>query len=190
MFDITNIKNKNRSLFMSLLILVIMSFILSFLSKHVENFAPFHKKYCEKNVLCPTYPILFVRFLHYFATFYFCLYYFIFNTKYDLYYLILYALLVLHWLITNDCLLSNWEMSYYSKKQELGKTPLLHPHFRVFAGTFTDYVIMFQGIFMTISFILVIKRFNFKYYNYLFGAAVLILQSYLMLKDRITFFKK
>ena len=41
---------------------------------------------------------------------------------------------------------------------------------------------------LTISFILVIKRFNYKYYNYLFGALVLFLQSYLMLKDRINLF--
>lgn len=188
MFDLTNIKNKDISLFYSLSILIIISFIITFISKNVENFAPFHKKYCEKNKLCPTYPILFVRFLHYFATFYFCLYYFIFNTKYDLYYLCLYAILVLHWLFTNDCVLSNWEMSYYSDKQTLGETPLLHPHFRVFAGKLTDYIIMFQGILMTISFILVIKRFNYKYYNYLFGALVLILQSYLMLKDRISLY--
>ena len=188
MFDITNIKNKNTGLFTSILIIVIVSLIFCYLSKCVENFAPFHKKFCEKNQLCPTMPILAVRFLHYFATFYFCLYYFLFNTKYDLYYLCLYTILVLHWLITNDCVLSNWEMSYYSNKQELGKTPLLHPHFRVFAGKLTDYVIMMQGIFMTASFILVIKRFHFKYYNYLFGATVLLLQSYLMLKDRIKLF--
>ena len=78
-------------------------------------------------------------------------------------------------------------MSYYSKKQTLGDKPLLHPHFRVFAGNFTDYIILFQGIFMTLSFILVIKRFNYKYYNYLFGATILFLQAYLMLKDRIKF---
>ena len=188
MFDITSIQNKNRSLFTSIMIITILSLIFCYVSKCVENMAPFHKKYCEKNVLCPTFPILGVRFLHYFATFYFCLYYFFFNTKYDLYYLILYTLLVLHWLITNDCVLSNWEMSYYSKKQELGKTPLLHPHFRVFAGSLTDYVIMFQGIFMTASFILVIKRFKFNHYEYLFGSTVLFLQSYLMLKDRIKLF--
>ena len=97
-------------------------------------------------------------------------------------------MIVLHWLVTNDCVLSNWEMSYYQDKQKLGETPLLHPHFRVFAGNLTDYIIMFQGIFMTISFILVIKRFNYKYYNYLFGATILILQSYLMLKDRINLY--
>ena len=187
---ITSIKNKNVSLFTSLFIVFVISLILCFISKGVENRKPFHKKYCEKNTLCPTYPILCVRFLHYFATFYFCLYYFIFNTKYDIYYLCLYVILVLHWLVTNDCVLSNWEMSYYSKKQTLGGTPLLHPHFRVFAGDFTDYMIMFQGIFMVASFILVIQRFHYKYYNYLFGVTILFLQAYLMLKDRINIFAK
>ena len=181
-----NIKNQNISLFNSLVILFFLSLTLCFFSKYVENIAPFHKKYCEKNKLCPTYPILCVRFLHYFTAFYFCFYYFIFNTKYDIYYLFLYTILVLHWLVTNDCLLSSWEMSYYSEKQTLGETPLLHPHFRVFAGSFTDYLILFQGILMTMSFILVIRRFKVKYYKYLFASTVLILQSYLMLKDRIS----
>jgi hypothetical protein len=183
--SITNIKNKHIGLFYSISILIIISFIITFISKIVENFAPFQKKYCEKNKLCPTFPILFIRFLHYFSTFFFCLYYFIFNTKYDLYYLFLYVMLVLHWLVTNDCILSNWEMKYYNYKQKLGETPLLHPHFRVFAGNLTDYIVMFQGFLMTISFILVIKRLNYKYYNYLFGATIIILQLYLILKNRL-----
>jgi hypothetical protein len=182
---ITNIKNKKYSLIYSLSIIVIISFITTIFSKQVENFAPFHKKYCEKNKLCPTYPILFIRFVHYFVTFYACLYYFIFNTRYDLYYLCLYSIVILHWVFINDCILSSWEMSYYSGKQKLGETPLLNPYLRVFAGNLTDYIILFQGIIMTINFILVINRFNYKYYNYLFGATILILQSYLMLKDRI-----
>ena len=182
---ITNIKNKNISLIYSLSIIVIISFITTIFSKQVENFTPFHKKYCEKNKLCPTYPILFIRFLHYFVTFYACLYYFIFNTRYDLYYLCLYSIVILHWGVTNDCVLSSWEMSYYSDKQKLGETPLLQPHIRVFAGNLTDYIMLFQGIIMTINFVLVINRFNYKYYNYLFGATILIIQSYLMLKDRI-----
>lgn len=179
------IKNKNNSLFYSFSIIFILSFLLSFFSKFVENTAPFYKKYCEKNNLCPTFSILFVRFLHYFATFFFCFYYFIFNTQYDFYYLCLYTFLIIHWIITNDCILSNWEMSYYSEDQKLGDSPLLHPHFRVFVGDYTDYIILFQAIFMTISFVLVINRFHYKYYNYLFCSTVLFLQSYLMLKDRI-----
>jgi len=188
MMDIMNITNKNVSLFNSLGILVIASLGLTIISKFVENIEPFHSKFCGKDILCPTMPILAVRFIHYFATFYFCFYYFIFNTKYDLYYLCIYVLLILHWLVTNDCVLSNWEMSYYSETQKLGETPLLHPHFRVFVGNFTDYIIMFQGIFMIISFILVIKRFKFNYYNYLFAGTALLLQAYLMLKDRIKLF--
>ena len=43
----------------------------------------------------------------------------------EIYYLILYVSLIFHWIITNDCILSNWEMSYYEKKQEIGKKPLL-----------------------------------------------------------------
>lgn len=183
---ITTIKNHNISLSYSLLMLCIASFVLALVSKFVENKTPFHKRFCGKNkLLCPTYSILFVRFMHYFSTLYFCFYYFIFNTRYDVYYLCLYTILVLHWLVTNDCLLSNWEMSYYSSKKTLGESSLLHPHVRVFAGNLTDYAIIAQGIIMTISFILVLKRFKFKYYNYLFGATVLFLQSYLMLKDRI-----
>lgn len=180
------LQNKNITLFQSLLFLFILSFIVSYISKFVENKNPFYKKFCEKNILCPTYSILFIRFLHYFSTFFLCFYYFIFNTKYDLYYLILYTLLVLHWVVTNDCLLSNLEMSYYSENKTLGDNPLLHPHYRVFAGDYTDYIILIQAILMTMSFLLVIQRFHYKYYNYLFCATVLFLQSYLMLKDRVT----
>ena len=190
MYNILNLKNKNMSLFYSILILLILSLFITVISKNIENFLPFYKKFCDKNILCPTFEILFVRFLHYVMSLYFIFYYFLFNTKYDLYYLILYVSLIFHWIITNDCILSNWEMSYYEKKQEIGKKPLLHPHFRVFVGNYTDYLVLIQGIIMTFGFILVLKRFDYKYYNYLFGITVIILQTYLMLKDRINIFKK
>ena len=177
--------NKNITLFRSIFILVAMSLIATIVSKYVENIKPFYKKYCAKNVLCPTFNILFVRFIHYFMSFYFVFYYFIFSSRYDLYYVIFYALLVFHWLLTNDCILSNWEMSYYNTKQSIGKTPLLHPHFRVFGRDYTDYLVLVQGLLMTYSFVMVLTRSNYKHFNFLFGIVIVFLQGYLMLKDRI-----
>lgn len=183
---ITSIKNKNTPLFQSIGLIVFLSFAISFISRFIEMKAPFHKKYCGENgELCPTTSILFVRFLHYLTTFFYSLYYFIFNERYDLIYLCLYVGLILHWLFMNDCVLSNWEMSYYDKEKRLGETGLLHPHLRVFVGDSTDYIIFFQIILMTMSFILVINRLKTSYYPYLFGATVLILQMYMVLKDRI-----
>jgi hypothetical protein len=200
MFDIGSIQNRNVSLMFSCSIIAVLSLGFTFFSKQVEHAAPFQQKYCgggggaegdATEMLCPTPQILVVRFLHYYSTFFFTLYYFLFNSRYDFYYLFLYALLIFHWLLTNDCVLSNWEMSYYSENQDetatssLGESPLLHPHIRVFVGNYTDIVILIQGIVMTIGFIFVISRFQFKYYNYLFAATILALQTYLMLKDRI-----
>ncbi len=183
---ITSIKNRNVTLFQSVGLIVALSFAISFISKFIEMKAPFHKKHCgEDGVLCPTMPILVVRFLHYLTTFFYSLYYFIFNEKYDLIYLCLYVGLILHWLIINDCILSSWEMYYYDKEKRLGDTGLLHPHLRVFVGDSTDYIIFFQIILMTMSFILVINRLKTVYYPYLFGATVIILQMYMVLKDRI-----
>ena len=183
---IANIKNKNVSLMQSVGIIVVLSFMLSFISRFIEMKAPFHKKYCgENDELCPTMPILVVRFLHYMTTFYFSLYYFLFNESYDLIYLCLYVGLILHWIFANDCVLSNWEMSFYQNEKRLGETGLLHPHLRVFVGDFTDYIIFIQIIIMTLSFILVIHRLKTVYYPYLFGGTVLILQMYMVLKDRL-----
>jgi hypothetical protein len=183
---ITSIKNKNVTLLQSVGLIVVLSFAISFISRFIEMKAPFHKKYCgEDGGLCPTMPILVVRFLHYLTTFFYSLYYFIFNERYDLIYLCLYVGLILHWLFMNDCVLSNWEMSFYEKENRLGETGLLHPHLRVFVGDSTDYIIFFQIILMTVSFILVINRLRTTYYPYLFGVTVLILQMYMVLKDRI-----
>jgi len=183
---ITSIKNKNVTLLQSIGLIVALSFGISFISKFIEMKAPFYKKHCgEEGGLCPTPPILAVRFLHYLTTFFYSLYYFIFNEKYDLIYLCLYVGLILHWLIINDCILSSWEMSFYDNQKSLGDTGLLHPHLRVFVGDSTDYIIFFQIILMTVSFILVINRLKTAYYPYLFGITVLILQMYMVLKDRI-----
>lgn len=182
---ITSIKNRKVPLFYSVSLIVVVSLILSFISKIVEMKAPFHKKYCGEETLCPTVSILFVRFVHYITSLFFTLYYFIFNEKYDIYYLCLYVLLILHWLFANDCILSNWEMYFYNQKSTLGETGLLHPHLRVFVGDSTDYIIFFQIIVMTVGFVLVIHRFKTPYYGFLFGATVIILQMYMVLKDRI-----
>ena len=182
---IVSIKNKKVPLFYSVSLIIGISILLSFISKIVEMKAPFHKKYCEEETLCPTFSILFVRFLHYITSLFFTFYYFIFNEIYDIYFLCLYVVLILHWLFANDCILSNWEMSFYSQNSNLGETGLLHPHLRVFVGDSTDYIIFFQIIVMTIGFILVLNRCKTPYYVILFGATVIILQMYMVLKDRI-----
>lgn len=187
---ILHIRNKNVNLLTSVLFVISVSIVLSLISKFVEINSPFHKKYCDKEntVLCPTFPILFVRFLHYTTSIFFSLYYFIFNSTYDIYYLILYVILIYHWLFANDCILSNWELAFYNEgKGNLGETGLLHPHLRVFLGEWTDYLIFFQLLLMTSSFLLVINRLKSKYYPILFAIMVLILQSYLVLKDRVGF---
>lgn len=173
-------------------LIIMVSMVLVFISKFVEIKTPFYKKYCDKDekILCPTYPILLVRFIHYFTSVFFSGYYFIFNGKYDIYYLILYAGLIIHWLVADDCLLSNWEMAFYhtgteTDKYNLGETGLLHPHLRVFMGDWTDYLIFIQICLMTASFILVIHRLKSRYYPFLFGMTILFLQMWLVLKDRI-----
>jgi len=182
---ISNIKNKKTPFFYSISLIIVISVVLSFISRIVEMKAPFHKKYCGEETLCPTVSILFVRFLHYMTSLFFTLYYFIFNEIYDIYYLCLYVVLILHWLFANDCILSNWEMSFYNHNSSLGETGLLHPHLRVFVGDSTDYIIFFQIIVMTAGFVLVINRFKTPYYGLLFGVTVIILQMYMVLKDRI-----
>ena len=108
--------NKNIHFTTSILILLLLSSIFTIISKYVENLFPFHKKYCginySDNDLCPTNNILFVRFIHYFVAFYFIFYYFIFSKNYDLFYIILYVLLIFHWIVSNKCALSEWEMNY------------------------------------------------------------------------------
>lgn len=184
MYNLTNIQNKHVSLFSSISILVIISLILTFLSTYTKNFSPFYKEYCNKKV-CLSYSILFIRFLHYMVSAYLSLYYFIFNTQYDLYYLGIYFVIILHWLVANECVLSYWEMTHYVDKYKLGQSNRLHPYIRIFAGNFTEWVMVFLYFLMIINFILVIKRFNYKYYNYLFGISILILQLSIVSKDRI-----
>ena len=78
MYNILNLKNKNMSLFYSILILLILSLFITVISKNIENFLPFYKKFCDKNILCPTFEILFVRFLQtlcYVIIFYFLLFF-------------------------------------------------------------------------------------------------------------------
>lgn len=183
-------------LIISILILVGISLFATYISKIVENKYPFYKKYCGNELLCPTTNILFVRFLHYISTFYFVLYYLVFDSKYDFYYLLLYVSLIMHWIITNDCLLSNWEMFYYNENQELGTDTLLHPHIRVFIGDYTDMLILSQGLMMIITFLLVLFRYKnqsidtklLMFSKFIIGITVIGTQSYSMLKDRIVLY--
>ena len=191
------------SIYYSIGVLLILSTMFSIFSKYTENIYPFHDNYrCgESHELCPTNRILWVRFLHYMTTFYFVLYYFIFDKKYDFYYIVLYLGLVLHWLITDECLLSKWEMSYYKEKdvgslhyQSQSPSTLLHPHVRVFVGSYTDYIILFQGLCMSLILFMVILRYAENYpkyskYTFIFGwFSIIIMQTYLMLKDRMNLF--
>ena len=179
----------------SIIILIGVSLFATFISKIIENKYPFYKKYCGDEILCPTTNILFVRFLHYISTFYFVLYYLVFDSKYDSYFLLLYISLIMHWIITNDCLLSNWEMFYYNENQELGLDTLLHPHIRVFIGDYTDLLILSQGFIMSITFLIVLYRYKttitdnnmLTLLKFIFGVGVIGTQAFLMLKDRITF---
>ncbi len=143
--------------------LIILSFVTTIMSYIFEKFKTF-------NI------ILFIRFLHYFITYFSCLYYFIFNRVYDIYYILIYSITIIHWVFTNNgCILSKWEDSYYNSKNN---------YLKVFVGNHIDIIIIPQICLMTLNFLLVIRRYKFKYYNYLFFAVIIILQFYLILKYR------
>ena len=143
--------------------LIILSFITTIMSYIFEKY---------KTLII----ILFIRFLHYFITYFSCLYYFIFNKKYDIYYILIYSITIIHWLFTNNgCILSKWEDSYYKSKNN---------YLKIFVGNNIDIIIIPQICLMTLNFLLVIRRYNFKYYNYLFCAVIIILQFYLIIKYR------
>jgi len=176
--------SSNPTLFESLAIISLISLTATVISKYVENLYPFHKKQCGDG-LCPTLPILIVRFIHYFVNFLLVLYLPFFSPKFDLYYLIGYSFIVLHWIILNDCYLSNLEISLYDNRSELGSNSLLHPHFRVFVGDNTDYVVFSQILVMTVSFIYVLMRMKNTYFKFLFGLIIMIIQFNVVLKGRI-----
>ena len=163
--------------------------------------------------------ILTVRFLHYMTTGFLVLYTVLFDKSYDIYYIFLYVSLIMYWLLTNDCILSNIEMSYYLDGGGIGANSdypehtnatcggggegegkgegsmeieidnRLHPHYRVFAGEYTDWVVILQGVWMAVVFVLVVRRrlrgVCSSWFVFLFCGVVLVLQSYLMLKDRL-----
>jgi hypothetical protein len=144
-------------------ILVILSFVTTIMSYIFEKFKTFNI------ILC-------IRFLHYFITYFSCLYYFLFNKVYDIYYILIYSITIIHWLFTNNgCILSKWEDSYYNSKNN---------YLKIFVGNNIDIIIIPQICLMTLNLLLVIRRYNFKYYNYLFCAVIIILQFYLILKYR------
>ena len=151
----------------------IISLVVTIISNYVENLSPFHKTKCGDG-MCPSYNILFVRFVHYFINFILILYVFFFSKKYDVYYIILYSIIVIHWIVLNDCYLSNLEISLYNDKHdkhdstEIRTNTLLHPHYRVFVGDNTDYIVLIQILVMTSIFLIILNRMDNKYFKILF----------------------
>jgi len=172
------------SLLESFSIVATISLIVTIISKFTENIYPFHKKECG-NGLCPTMDILLIRYIHYFVNFLLVFYILFFSAKYDIYYIIGYSIIILHWLIFDDCILSNWEMSLYNTNTTLGENSLLHPHFRVFVGDYTDYIVLVQILIMTIAFVCIIYRMKNTHFKLLFGALLLIIQFTVVFKSRI-----
>ena len=174
----------NLTLLESLGYITVISAVSTIVSKFVENAYPFHKKKCGDE-LCPTVPILTVRFIHYFVNFLLILYVPFFSPKFDLYYIIGYSFIVLHWIILNDCYLSNLEISLYGKDTQMGTNSLLHPHYRVFVGDNTDYLVFIQILIMTASFVYVLMRMKNSSFKLLFGLIILIIQFNTVLQGRI-----
>jgi len=175
---------RHLSLLESTGIVLVLSFIATVISKYVENAYPFHKKKCS-NDICPTLGILSIRFLHYFTILFLVMYIPLFNPIYDIYYIILYACIVLHWIIFDDCFLSNLEISLYDDDVSIGEKSLLHPHLRVFARDSTDYIVFFQILFMTLSFLYIIYRMDPLPFKILFGITILVIQFTLFFKSRM-----
>lgn len=184
MFDIINIKNKNVELIKSFIIVTVLSLIICYFSNFFENKNIFYKK----DDLYPTFSVLVIRFIHYFIIIILTSYYYIFDTSYDLYFLAFYSIIIFHWIVTDMCVLAEWESLHYYDNEAPEKNLYHNIFYRVFSGDYIEYVFILQGFLMSLNFILVIKRFNYNCYKYLFGAVMLFLQIYLMIFPRMYLF--
>ena len=204
MATIHKFNGRPRPLLFSFLSLFFISLFFTILSKRVEDIWPMNVSGPPLQHTTNVGAILMVRFLHYMTTGFLVLYMVLFDKSYDIYYIFLYVSLIMYWLLTNDCILSNIEMSYYLDRgdrnggdgngegegsMEIEIDNRLHPHYRVFAGEYTDWVVILQGIWMAVVFVLVVRRrlrgVCSSWFVFLFCGVVLVLQSYLMLKDRL-----
>jgi len=179
-----NFFDKKRPLLYSLTVLFVLSVLLTFLSHVIEKKNKEYKKIGAHDYTTITINVLMIRFVHYFMTFFFVFYYFLFNEKYDFIYLVLYTLLIFHWIVMNDCFLSSLEMLYYKKKINGMLSP---QYFSIFFGKYTNYLVIIPVVILFIGLIQIIKRLTLEYSKYLLFFIFFIFQSYLMIHDNIKF---
>jgi len=170
----------------SLLGLIVISILITLVSKQYDIDDPFYQTNCiEINKRehtettkdkCQSFSLMSVRFFHYLITLFLCGYLFLFDSKFDYLYVLFFCFLLLHWMVFDKCFLSSYEFDLIKQnnkteheqkkqnnkikdKEELHKpVSITHPHLDIFFGKKTDWFILFQGSMMTITITVIFWR--------------------------------
>jgi len=198
----------------SLLGLIVISILITFVSKYFDMDDPFYQKNCieidsGKNYettkdKCQSFSLMSVRFFHYLITLFLCGYLFLFDSKFDYLYVLFFCFLLFHWMVFDKCFLSSYEFDLIKKNHKIKDVEndennendeshipvsITHPHLDIFFGKKTDWFILFQGIMMIITITIIFWRWKLfskhPIYKLVLWFGLVFLQIFLMVKDRI-----